>query len=126
MDQALLKKILEAPSSTPNVSLYLEFIIKARRSMFLQTIWKEEFTTVQILHGSARRTFKGDWSLQVAKDLEEINLILAPEEIIYLLVEYFRTKVRKAINLAAFQYLLNAKMSKFKVIFKFCYIDCAN
>ena len=49
VDQALLKKILDAPSSTPNVSLYLEmgclpirFIIKSRRIMFLHYILSEE------------------------------------------------------------------------------------
>ena len=45
VDQFLLKRILEAPSSTPKVSLYLEmgclpirFIIKSRRIMFLHYI----------------------------------------------------------------------------------------
>ena len=59
---------------------------------------------------------KGDCSLQVAKDLEKNNLVLTLEEIRDLSVECFRTKVRKAINLAAFLYLLNEKMSKSKVM----------
>ena len=125
VDQPLLKKILEASSSTPNVSLYLElgclpirFVIKARRIMFLQTILKEEETSLlyRFFMAQLEEPSKGDWSLQVAKDLEDINLALTLEENRNLSVECFRTKVRKSINLAAFKYLLNEKQSKSKVM----------
>ena len=125
VDQALLKKILEAPSSTPSVGLYLDlgclpirFIIKARRIMFLHTILKQDEKSLvhRFFKAQLENPSKGDWSLQVAKDLGEIDLALSLDEIKDLSVESFRTKVRKAVNVAAFKWLLNEKKDKSKVM----------
>ena len=74
VDQALLKKILETPSSTPSASLYLElgclpirFIIKARRIMFLQTILKEDKNSLlyKFFMAQSDAASRDDWSIQV-------------------------------------------------------------
>ena len=66
--------------------------------MFLQTILKQEENSLLYIFFMAQleEPSKGDCSLQVAKDLEKINLVLTLEEIRDLSVECFRTKVRKA------------------------------
>jgi hypothetical protein len=125
VDQALLKKILEAPSSTPSAVLYLDlgclpirFIIKARRIMFLHTILKQEEDSLvyRFFMAQAENPSRGDWSIQDAKDLEEVDLALSLDEIRDLSVESFRSKVRKSVNVAAFNWMINEKKDKSRVM----------
>ena len=67
VDEILLRKLLEAPSSSPKCMLYLEtgcnpirFIIKMRRIMFLQYILKEDEDTMDINGGSGGGITKSD------------------------------------------------------------------
>ena len=124
VDQALLKRILETPSSTPNVILYLEmgclpirYIIKTRRLMFLYYILhqKENSLILKFFKAQLENPVKGDWSEMVNSDLSEINLQLTIEEIRGLSLESFRTKVKNAIEKAAFKWLLEEKNKKSKV-----------
>ena len=59
---------------------------------------------------------KGDWSEQVLSDIREINLQLSIQEIKQLSRESFRGKVKKAIETAAFKWLIaeKGKLSKVK------------
>ena len=111
VDQFLLRRILEAPSSTPKVSLYLEmgclpirFIIKSRRIMFLHYILnqKQDSLIFKFFKAQLENPVKGDWSEQVKSDISEIGLKLTMEEISILSKESFRTKLKKGINAAAF------------------------
>ena len=74
VDQVLLKRILEAPSSTPKVSLYLEmgclpirFIIKTRRLMFLHYILNQNENSLiyRFFKAQKQNPVKGDWSEQI-------------------------------------------------------------
>ena len=116
--------ILEAPSSTPKVSLYLEmgcvpirFIIKNRRLMFLHYILPQNESSLLFKFFKAQldNPVKGDWSEQVLFDLEEINLQLSFEEIKRLSKETFRMKLKKAIDKAALKWLIEEKEKKSKV-----------
>ena len=99
--------ILEAPSSTPKVSLYLEmgcvpirFIIKNRRLMFLHYILPQNESSLLFKFFKAQldNPVKGDWSEQVFFDIREINLQVSLQEIKRLSKETFRVKVKKAID----------------------------
>ena len=124
VDQFLLRRILEAPSSTPKVSLYLEmgclpirFIIKSRRIMFLHYILnqKQDSLIFKFFQAQLENPVKGDWSEQVKSDISEIDLKLTMEEISILSKEAFRTKLKKAINAAAFKWLMKEKDNKSKL-----------
>ena len=124
VDQALLKMILEAPSSTPKVSLYLEmgcvpirFIIKSRRIMFLHYILNQNENSLlfKFFNAQLDNPVKGDWSEQVLLDLSEIDLQLTMLEIKNLSKETFRVKVKKAIERAALIWLMEEKGKKSKV-----------
>ena len=125
VDQALLKKILDAPSSTPNVSLYLEmgclpirFIIKSRRIMFLHYILSEEDDSLMLKFFKAQleNPSLGDWSEQVKDDLDEIGMKISMEEIRPLSEDSFRRRVRKAIRKASFKWLNEERASKSKIM----------
>ena len=124
VDQALLRRILEAPSSTPKVSLYLEmgclpirFIIKTRRLMFLHYILNqnENSLILKFFKAQKQNPVRGDWSEQITSDIEEINLQLTLEEIKGLPQESFRSKLKRAIDTAAFKWLMEEKKSKSKL-----------
>ena len=125
IDQALLRMVLESPSSTPKVSLYLEmgcvpirFLIKNRRIMFLHYILnqKENSLLFRFFKAQLENPVKGDWSEQVLSDIREINLQLSMQEIKQLSREGFRVKVKKAIETAAFKWLIVEKGKLSKVI----------
>ena len=118
VDQALLKRIMETPSSTPNVILYLEmgclpirYIIKSRRMMFLHYILnqKENSLIFKFFKAQLENPVKGDWCEMVNLDLREINLQLSMDEIRGLSIESFRKQVKKAIDKAAFKWLIEEK-----------------
>ena len=124
VDQALLRRILETPSSTPNVSLYLEmgclpirYVIKTRRMMFLHYILNQKETSLihKFFKAQPENPVKGDWCKLVNSDLKEINLRLSLEEIKELSLESFRTEVKKAVQKEAFKWLIDEKNKKSKV-----------
>ena len=125
VDQALLKKILDAPCSTPSPSLYLElgclpirFIIKTRRLMFLHYILNQEEDSLMLRFFNAQLSnpVEGDWTEQVEKDLQDLNMNLSMNEIKSLSEECFRTKVKNAILKAAFEWLTSEKLKRSKVM----------
>ena len=50
---------------------------------------------------------KNDWSEQVLKDLEDLNLHLSIDDIKEMSETVFKDKVKKSVKSAAFQYLDN-------------------
>ena len=77
LDNLLLKKIFEVPSSVPTVMLHLElgttpirFILKTRRMMFLHYILHEEENSLlhQFLVAQMNEPHPGDWWLTVLND----------------------------------------------------------
>ena len=72
VEEMFLRKILEAPFSTPKCMLYLEtgtkpirFTIKMRRLMFLQYILQEDPNSLisEFFHAQDRNPLRNDWSL---------------------------------------------------------------
>ena len=90
VDEIFLRKLLEAPSSSPKCPssspkcmLYLEtgckpirFLIKMRRLMFLQYILKEDPTSLisTFFHAQDANPSRNDWSLSCRKDMEELDI----------------------------------------------------
>ena len=69
----------------------------------------------ELLQTQLENPVKGDWSEQVKSDISEIDLKLTMEEISMLSRESFRTKLKKAINAAAFKWLMEEKVNKSKL-----------
>ena len=90
IDEILLRKVLETPSSTPKCMLYLEtgckpirFIIQARRVNYLQYILKEDKSSLisKFFHAQYSQSLKNDWALTIKKDLQELEITLSLENI---------------------------------------------
>ena len=118
IDNILLKKIFEIPSSTPSAFLHLElgtlpvrFILMVRRLTFLQYILKEEGNTLihSFLVAQIEHPIKGDWWEQAQQDLAETNINLSLAEIRNMSVESFKKKVKKCVNDLAFNWLITEK-----------------
>ena len=87
LDNILLKKIFELPTSTPAAFLHLElgtipirFVLMIRRLNFLQYILKEQEDSL-ILVAQIENTLKGDWWEAAHHDIVEIGLDMSLSEI---------------------------------------------
>ena len=96
VDNILLKKMFEIPSSTPAAFLHLElgtlpirFVIMTRRLLFLQYILQEQGDTLlhSFLVAQMEDTLKGDWWEVVQNDLVELKLDMSLSEIKLMSVE---------------------------------------
>ena len=127
VDEIFLRKILEAPSSSPKCMLYLEtgckpirFVIKMRRLMFLQYILKEDPDSLvsQFFHAQDANPSKNDWSLSCKKDMEELNLNMSHEDIREMSCDRFKNVVSEATTKLALEYLNveKGKLNKVKHI----------
>ena len=124
IDNILLKKIFELPTSTPSAFLHLElgtmpvrFILMVRRLSFLQYILKEKGDTLvhSFLVAQIEQPLKGDWWEQAQQDLAEININLSLAEISKMSVESFKKKVKKCVNDLAFNWLKTEKQRSKKI-----------
>ena len=93
VDEGLLRKILEAPCSTPKEMLYLElgvvpirYIIKERRLNFLWYILNEDEEAMisMVLKKQLETTVTGDWRDTCKKDLEVLGIGLIMKALEYL------------------------------------------
>ena len=124
VDQSLIRRILEAPCSTPTASLYLEmgclpirYIIKTRRIMYLHYILNQEENSLLVKFFQAQKDdpVKGDWTNQVQSDMKDIGLELTMNEIKSLSKDSFRNTVKKAVEITAVAWLLSEKAKKSKL-----------
>ena len=124
IDEVLLRKIFEAPKSTPKCMLYLEtgctpirFIIRCRRLMFLQYILKEEKNSLisRVFYAQDSNPFKNDWSLTCREDLSSLAINLTYEEIRTMSKDQFKRTVKKAVSSQAYNYLIGEKSKLSKV-----------
>ena len=118
VDEMLLRKILEAPFSTPKCMLYLEtgvkpirYTIKMRRLMFLQYLLQEDPNSMisQFFHAQDRNPSKNDWAITARQNLEELSLNLTYDDIRKLSKLQFHAKLSKAMSKLAFEYLIKEK-----------------
>ena len=126
VDQALLKRILEAPSTTPTPMLYLElgllparYIIKLRRIIYFQHILKQRRKNTllyQFLIAQIEEPKKNDWvSCIIRKDMVELEIQLNSNEIEEMNIEKFKNMCKEKVVKKAYQFLESKKLSHEKV-----------
>ena len=115
IDEALLRKILNAHSKTPLEALYLElgvlplrFIIKARRINYLRYLanLKENELLYNFYKAQKTSPGKGDWITTVLNDIEDIGLKINVDKLRGVSKMTFKKCVKKQVYDAAFKYLL--------------------
>lgn len=114
IDLILLRKLVEAPSTTPIPAIYLElgcmplsFKIVEKRMMFLHYILKEEKYTIisKVFWAQVRKPVKNDWAVMVREDLNKLNLFDSFEQIEKMTKSAWKKKIQKVIKEKAFKYL---------------------
>ena len=124
VDEALIRKILEAPKGTPICMLYLEmgfvpirFLIMQRRLTFLHYILQQEpYSLVsRVLDAQMKNCKPWDWFNQIKKDLADLKINIHVEDIAFYSKDQFKDIVSEAVNALAFDYLIQQKAQKSKV-----------
>ena len=124
VDEIMLRKILECPSSTPKEMLYLElgvlpirYIIMMRRLNFLQYILYEDKNSLihSFLKTQLKKPTSKDWGQTVLSDIKALNLKLTIYDIENLPITSFKTLVKDAVNVEALKYLNKEKKNHSKV-----------
>ena len=124
VDNILLNKIFELPSSTPAAFIHLElgtlpirYIIMVRRLMFLQYILKEQEDTLvhSFLIAQMEDTLKGDWWETVQNNIAELELNISLADIKMMSIESFKNKVKTHAAKAAFHWLNDIKERSKKI-----------
>ena len=125
IDEILLRKLLNAPKSTPKEMLYLELgcipyrdIIQKRRLIFLFYILKQDpksiiyrFFESQRNHGTSK-----DWVTTIGKDLKELQINLTFDQIKSMEKHEFKRIVKQKIEKKAKMKLEEKKLSHSKVM----------
>ena len=123
-DLNLLRKIFEVPFSCPKEMLYLEtgclpisYIIVSKRLIYLHYILHEEESSLisRFFYTQLKRPLKGDWVLEVQKNLEEYRIKSTIEEIKKMSRDKFKKEVDDAVRSTAFEDLIKMKNSHSKV-----------
>ena len=124
VDNILLKKVLEVPSSTPTAMIHLElgtipirFIIKTRRLMFLQYLLQENENSLlyKFLSAQIDDPKEGDWWLYIIQDIKDLNLQFTLHEIKLMTKKSFKAKVKLAAKQKALKWLNDQKEGLNKV-----------
>ena len=124
VDNILLKKVLEVPSSTPTAILHLElgtvpirFILKTRRLMFLHYVLQEDENSLlyKFLMAQIETPKEGDWWLSVLQDINDLKLEVTLHEIKNMTKETFKTRVKLAASQDALKWLNSQKLKLNKV-----------
>ena len=122
-DKFLLRKILNARSSTATEAFYLEtgllpirFFIIARRLMYYWNILQKSDSELvkQVFNAQKILPLKNDWILQIEDDLMFCDIQLSETEITCMKKEKCKTVVKENIRTKAREYLLNLKSNHSK------------
>ena len=126
IDNILLKKIFDLPTSTPSAMVHLElgtipirFILMTRRLTFLQYILKEDQQSLisSFLMAQIENTVSGDWWETVLHDITELNLEYSLHDIKTMSTDSFKSIVKTAANIQAFKWLTDKKLSSKKIMY---------
>ena len=124
-DESLLRKIYEAPITTPIPFLYLEsgckpirFIIQARRVMFLHYILNEDEGSLisRFLQAQAKNPNKDDWYLTILEDLKYLEIFLDFEQIKSASKQQFKDLVDESVEEKAYKYLVEKQKKMNKIL----------
>ena len=124
IDLQLLRRIFEVPFSCPKEMLYLETgclpissLILIRRLLFLHSILHEDSNSLiyRFFLAQLSNPDKGDWALEVKKNIEELQITETLEEIEKMSINRFRSIVIKAVRKTTFKNLIEIKNSHSKV-----------
>ena len=124
VDLQFLRKVLNAPKSTPKEMLYLETgcipfreIIRKRRILFLHYIVNESESSFlkKFLIEQIQTQKSKDWSYQVLKDIDQLGLDLTVESIKNMKKTRLKIMVNQAIKEKTFADLEKKKESHSKV-----------
>ena len=122
VDQLFHRKLLETPRTTPIHIMHLElgtlpirFVIKKRRLLFLQYILKQSKDDLisKFFIAQSKYPTKGDWVLQIKKDLCEINLDINFDKMAKMSKSAFKLKVNQVIKEAAFNWLMSKRANNY-------------
>ena len=125
VDLELLRKILNAPLTTPKEALFLELgvmplrdIIRQRRIIFLHYIIKQKSESMigRIFETQNRKRTPKDWITTVLKDLEELNLDFTFTDIKHISKENWKKLVKRNVIEKTFKNLLETKQTHSKVM----------
>ena len=120
VDESLLRRILEAPVSTPIEMLYLElgvvpirFKMMERRLNFLWYILHEDEETLinMFLQAQLKSPVHGDWGQTCYKDLEELDISLTISDIERMPEQSLRRLVKEKTDMKALDYLNHLKVT---------------
>ena len=118
VDRILLRRLLDAPISTPCEALYLELgvvpismILKGRRLMYLHYLLNLEETEMLYCFFLAQLNMPGenDWTETVKQDLVDFEIGLSLQEVKELSHDQFKCMVKDKSRSAAFKQLMGAK-----------------
>ena len=123
-DEELLRKILDAPVSTPKCMLYLEtgskpvrYLLMTRRLMFYHYILNEDEDSLikRFYKTQTKDPCKGDWCTTVGENLDELEIMIDEDQIKLCSENQFKTLVDKCIMKRSLSYLKSEQESKSKV-----------
>merc|ERR1711973_122433 len=118
VDRILLRRLLDAPISTPCEALYLELgvvpismILKGRRLMYLHYLLNLEETEMLYCFFLAQLNMPGenDWTETVKQDLVDFEIGLSLQEVKELSHDQFKRMVKDKSRSNAFKQLMGAK-----------------
>ena len=126
LDRILLRKIMQAPATTPKESFYLEMglipigiLLKMRRIMYLHYLLNRPRSEMlaQFFWAQWNDPFKGDWTTSVRQDLVELDLPTDPDLIAQFSKHSFGQLVKAKSRDYAFKNLLDSKAKHSKLRF---------
>ena len=115
VDNVLMNRIFELPSSTPAAFLHLElgtlpirFILMLHRLNFLQYILQEDKDSLMhsFLMAQIEDTVNGDWWETVKQDMVDLNLDMTLFEIMKMSEESYKSKAKACVTEAAYKWLI--------------------
>ena len=96
--------------------LPVRYILKSKRILFLHYILsqKEESLIKKFFNAQLKNTTKTDWTFQVLKDLEELDITNNFEDIKNMSQNIFKNYIKKKVEIGALNYLKSQIKSKGK------------
>ena len=125
VDELLMRRILEVPSTCPKEMLYLElgclpikYIVASRRLLFLHYIINEDEKSLvnKVFKAQMNQPLNDDWYLAVKKDLQDFKVELDVEEIKKKSLYQFQNIVKKSVSVKALEDLNKIKQKHTKVL----------